>query len=190
MGPPACLYLCSSLAGALLLFPWKPFHQIPPHNRRGDRDISKGCQTLLHELSQLWWVHPHQSVTLASCRLSSQVSVRVAGHGAGYQPPKCSNVKLDAITGNSTGKLYAFAGNGLLMCIKGQSFLHHKHFIHGCIIDLLRTHLHAPGPSARWSSCLPHHSFVEGGGWKSGCSIYLHWQCVPNQGTYSDLLWH
>lgn len=127
MGPPACLYLCSSLAAALLLFPWKPFHQIPPHNRRGERDISKGCQALLHELSQLWWVHPHQSVTLASCRLSSQVSVCVAGHGAGYQPPKC---KLDAITGNDTKKMYAFVGNGLLMCIKGQSFLHHIQAFH------------------------------------------------------------
>lgn len=133
MGPPACLYLCSSLAGALLLFPWKPFHQIPPHNRRGERDISKGCQTLLHEVSQLWWVHPHQSVTLASCRLSSQVSVHVAGHGAGYQPPKCNNVKmsmLDAITRTDKGKIYAFAGNGLLMCIKRQSFLHHIQAFH------------------------------------------------------------
>lgn len=39
------------------------------------------------------------------------VSVCVyAGHGAGYKPPKCSDVKLDAITVDDAGKMYAFTG--------------------------------------------------------------------------------
>lgn len=124
--------------------------------------------------------------------------VWLAGHGAGYQPPKCSDVKLDAITADDAGKMYAFAGKGLVICMKCQPFfdITSSHLIHVCfklsrlIIDLHRTHLHAPGHSARRSPCLPHHSFVEGGGWKGGCSIFLQWQNVPNQGTFSYLFWY
>lgn len=119
-----------------------------------------------------------------------------AGHGAGYQPPKCSDVKLDAITTDDAGKMYAFAGNRVLICIKCQSFWHCIQAFHSCLLQafsshhLHRTHLHAPGHSARRSPCLPHHSFVEGGGWKGGCSIFLQWQNIPNQGTFSYLFWH
>lgn len=33
-----------------------------------------------------------------------------AGHGGHYKVPKCSEVKLDAITTDDTGKTYFFAG--------------------------------------------------------------------------------
>lgn len=33
-----------------------------------------------------------------------------AGHGGDYKVPKCSEVKLDAITTDDTGKTYFFAG--------------------------------------------------------------------------------
>lgn len=36
-----------------------------------------------------------------------------AGHGGGHKVPKCSEVKLDAITTDDTGKTYFFAGKGL-----------------------------------------------------------------------------
>lgn len=125
--------------------------------------------------------------------------VCLAGHGAGYQPPKCSDVKLDAITADDAGKMYAFAGNGVLICIKCQTFFWFFLALHPgisliklslLITDFHRTHLHAPGHSARRSTCLPHQSFVEGGGWKGGCSIFLQWQNVPHQGTFSHLFWH
>lgn len=35
-----------------------------------------------------------------------------AGHGSGYSLPKCSEVKIDAITTDDTGKTYFFAGKG------------------------------------------------------------------------------
>lgn len=34
----------------------------------------------------------------------------LAGHGGGYKVPKCSEVKLDAITADEGGKMYAFVG--------------------------------------------------------------------------------
>ena len=33
-----------------------------------------------------------------------------AGHGGSYKIPKCSEVKLDAITTDDAGKTYLFAG--------------------------------------------------------------------------------
>lgn len=36
--------------------------------------------------------------------------VLTAGHGGGYKTPKCSELKLDAITTDDAGKSYLFAG--------------------------------------------------------------------------------
>lgn len=59
----------------------------------------------------------HRSATLVSGlsetrNQSFSFCTRLAGHGGDYQPPKCSDIKLDAITVDDAGKMYAFAGNG------------------------------------------------------------------------------
>lgn len=102
-----------------------------------------------------------------------------AGHGAGYQPPECSEVQLDAITFVDTGKKYVFAGNRVLIYIKHQSFLHYIQAFHSWLLQDF--------PSYHWppqdpSTCaltldamvsMPSPSFVCGRKWLEGWMQYF-----------------
>lgn len=105
--------------------------------------------------------------------------LRPAGHGAGYQPPKCSDVKLDAITSDDSGKMYAFAGNGVLICIKHQPFSHYIQAFHSCLLQAFTSHLRPPqDPSTyAWTlgatASMPSPSLVCGGRWLEGWMQYF-----------------
>lgn len=103
----------------------------------------------------------------------------LAGHGAGYQPPKCSDVKLDAITTDDAGKMYAFAGNRVLISIQCQSLLHYIQALHSCLLQAFASHHWPPqDPSTcAWTLgatvSMPFPSLVCGRRWLEGWMLYF-----------------
>lgn len=135
----------------------------------------------------LWTVPTLVSSSSSVCHICFMLEVNkflgfcmwLAGHGAGYQPPKCSEVKLDAITTDDAGRMYAFAGNGLLICIKCQSFLHYIQAFHSSLLQAFTSHHWPPqDPSTcAWTLgamvSMPSPSLVSGRRWLEGWMQYF-----------------